>query len=77
MVNIAELMKQVGRAVELAFSDGQVVRVKLQSVDVGESEMMYTVTELIAAGSAPSRTGKPGSAVVADIGDLVQFKCTN
>lgn len=73
MVDITELGKHVGRIVELAFRDGQVVRVKLQTVDVDEAELMYRVTEFIAAGSAPSRTAEPGSAVIADIGDLVRF----
>ena len=74
MIDMTELEKHVGRTVELAFADGQVVRVKLQAVDVGESELTYTVTELVAVGSAPSRTSEPGAAIVADIGDLVRFE---
>jgi hypothetical protein len=75
MVDITELAKQVGCVVELTFSDRQIVRAKLQTVDVDESEIMYRVAELVAPGSAPLRTGTPGAAVIADIGDLVQFKC--
>lgn len=77
MVDVPELMKQLGCIVELAFNDGQVVRAKLQTINIEGSEMSYRVVELIAAGSAPLRSAAPGSAVVANVADLVEFKCLN
>jgi hypothetical protein len=73
MVDISELAKQVGCVVELAFSDGQVVRAKLQAVDVEQSEIMYKIIELVSSGSAPVSNATPGSAVVADPKYLATF----
>jgi len=67
MIDLRALRELAGKAVELEFSDGHVVRAKLIAADEGDPrEILYKVIEVVSVGPAKFAAVKPGIVATAD-----------
>jgi len=75
MIDLLALRELAGKAVELEFSDGHVVRAKLIAADERDPrEILYKVIEVVSVGPAKLAAVKPGTVATADLALLKAYR---
>jgi len=75
MVDLAGLRRLAGKAVELEFADGHIVRATLISADNHEpNEILYRIIEVVSIGPPELAAVKSGTVATADPGLLKSYR---
>lgn len=66
---------QLNRVVELRFSNGEVVHVKLLAIDPDDQEdVTYEVLQVVARGDPPARSTQVGATIIAELHELEHWR---